>query len=258
MKPQCIKFSVSNEQTLITVSRMHDQSILLRDGSVLLVGGRTSPIHMCTQVLKIEFISKDPQGSNLICTNCGLMAEDVCQHKENISPQGQVFVEVSSVNSESDSFTNSLCPPNGRSQGHHNTESSGDQRLSSRPDSVNSVNHRPSEVSENRLMNRNKNCGDKGACDKCVCDGGLGRGEVAVGDDVGLGKGAVRGDGGQGGQYSEVRFQEVKMLGDCPSPRWRHAAVLIHYQGQLEGRHRCLAWNKGQNKNKLQFLGRTF
>lgn len=216
---QCIKFCVCNEHTLITVSRMHDQSILLGDGSVLLVGGRTSPIHMCTQVLKIEFISDNPLGSNFICTKCGLIAEDVCQHKENISPQEQVFVEVSSVNSESDSFTNSLCPPNRESQGQYNTESSGAQRLGSRPNSVNSVNHRPSEISENRLMNSNNKCGDNGACDKCVCDGGLGE--------------AVGNDGGQSGRYSGVRFQEVKTSGDGPSPRWRHATVLIQCQGQL-------------------------
>nr|XP_034333816.1 tRNA wybutosine-synthesizing protein 4 [Crassostrea gigas] len=216
----------------VQVSRMHDQSILLRDGSVLLVGGRTSPIHMCTQVLKVEFFTKDPPSSALICTRCGFMAEDVCQHRENSSPQEdvcqhrensspqeQVFVEVSSVNSESDSFTNILCPSNSEIQGEHNTEISGDQRPSSRPHSVNSVNHRPSEISENRLMNSNNKCADNGACDRCACGGGLG-------------EGAVRGDGGQGGQYSGVRFQEMKTSGDSPSPRWRHAAVLIHYEGR--------------------------
>uniref|UniRef100_K1REP9 tRNA wybutosine-synthesizing protein 4 n=1 Tax=Magallana gigas TaxID=29159 RepID=K1REP9_MAGGI len=159
----------------VQVSRMHDQSILLRDGSVLLVGGRTSPIHMCTQVLKVEFSSKDPPSSALICTS-----------------------EI---------------------QGEHNTEISSDQRPSSRPHSVNSVNHRPSEISENRLMNSNNKCADNGACDRCACGGGSG-------------EGAVRGDGGQGGQYSGVRFQEMKTSGDSPSPRWRHAAVLIHYEGR--------------------------
>lgn len=165
------------------------------------------------------------------------MAEDVCQHRENSSPQEQVFVEVSSVKSESHSFTNILCPSNSEIQGEHNTEISSDQRPSSRPHSVNSVNHRPSEISENRLMNSNNKCADNGACDRCACGGGSG-------------EGAVRGDGGQGGQYSGVRFQEMKTSGDSPSPRWRHAAVLIHYEGQL-------AWNLGFKKI-LCFLGRTF
>ncbi|KAK3108722.1 hypothetical protein FSP39_014162 [Pinctada imbricata] len=48
----------------IEVSRMHDQACCLPDGTVILIGGRTSPVKLCTQLLKIEFLREFPTDSN--------------------------------------------------------------------------------------------------------------------------------------------------------------------------------------------------
>ena len=211
--------------TLLSVSRMHDQSVLLRDGSVLLVGGRTSPIHMCTQLLKIEFIVEGQQGSKVMCTMCGKEAEVQSDCNEKSCPEELILVEGnSSVECGSDSQVKTSLEDSCAAMddkdlnSERQTQQSDSERSKSRPESNS---HRPSDINENRLLGRNENGENSGICDvMCVCEGGSEKTGSA-------GVGGV-------GRYSGVRMQEVETRGDVPSPRWRHSAVLIHHKGKAK------------------------
>ena len=211
--------------TLLSVSRMHDQSVLLRDGSVLLVGGRTSPIHMCTQLLKIEFIGEGQQGSKVMCTMCGKEAEVQSDCNEKSCPEELILVEGNSlVECGSDSQVRTSMEDSCAAMDDKdlNSERQGQQSDCERPKSRPETNsHRPSDINENRLLDRNENGENSGICDvMCVCEGGSEKTGSA-------GVGGV-------GRYSGVRMQEVETRGDVPSPRWRHAVVLIHHKGKAK------------------------
>lgn len=211
--------------TLLSVSRMHDQSVLLRNGSVLLVGGRTSPIHMCTQLLKIEFIREGQQGSKVMCTKCGKEAEVRSDCNEKSCPEELILVEGnSSVECGSDSQVRASMEDSCAAIDDKdlNSERQGQQSDSERPKSrPESNSHRPSDINENRLLGRNENGVNRGICDvMCVCEGGSEKTGSA-------GVGGV-------GRYSGVRMQVVETRGDVPSPRWRHAVVLIHHKGKAK------------------------
>ncbi|XP_062571126.1 tRNA wybutosine-synthesizing protein 4-like [Saccostrea cucullata] len=226
----------------VQVSRMHDQSILLRDGSVILVGGRMSPVRLCSQVLRIEFkpVTKGQTRSTVLCTKCGSTAEAACDRKGNRPPEEFVLVEGNhSKNGQSQEVglkieqkverkeMDSSVPDRPNLQGNTCERQSRKENLSEnnckkegeRPemncesDKFNSECVRPDKFNGDTVMEKKSNC----ECDedKNICD---------YNESVKDNEGEIR-------RYSGVRIQEVVTTGDTPSPRWRHVAVLIKQEG---------------------------
>jgi hypothetical protein len=223
---------------------MHDKSILLRDGSVILVGGRISPIHLCNQLLRIEFIPVNggPAEPNLLCTDCGDTPNSVCDQNENVCPEEYILVEGNhSERSGQDNGQKKLNTnrrqedrtPSGNiseRQGNnlntegnnHNVEGNNCEKECRRPSvnyvQLNSDSVRPDD--KNRTADQEKL--NSVGVERCKSNQDVKtantREETSSEEDI--------------HKYSAVRFQEVSPSGDVVSPRWRHAAVLIEHQGK--------------------------
>ncbi|XP_056015554.1 tRNA wybutosine-synthesizing protein 4-like [Ostrea edulis] len=255
----------------VQVSRMHDQSVLLRDGSVILMGGRISPIHLCNQVLRIEFtpargsqaestVITPARGSQaestVLCTNCGNTTNSVCDHKENVCPEEYVLLEgnhsevcdseqktmnksrrqearTPSVCNQSNSSGNNCERPGNNHNGEgNNCERPGDNH-NGEGNNCEEEFRRP-EVNCVQLNSDSVRPDDINRSADLV-EKLSSEGVYKYNSDS---DGKVEKKSGKSSTeedfhgYSGVRIQEVSPSGDVVSPRWRHSAVLIEHHGR--------------------------
>lgn len=228
METRVVNPNVDNRK--VEVSRMHATLSYLEDGRLLLIGGRLSPMRLCTQVVAIEINSGKSSWNvargkvmncekSSLCKNCGNSeAECILKNSEQCGKGMNCLMNSENGSKEDKLYENELCMNCSK------------MNISGMEKSVMNIsideNENKSENKENLLKvekkNRNVQLNPKSELEdlllsKDICDSESGSNlggclEKSVSDE-------------------EVIISVIQQDGEVPSSRWRHTAVIYKDNG---------------------------
>ena len=204
---------------IISVSRMHATASFLQDGTVLLIGGRLSPMKLCAQMVALKWncgipdlehilnSSRTEHNDEMLETNADIR-ETKHKHGDKISAENSPE-ENGSLNSENEVKNSNF-----------DCKSAGDNRTSN-CDNLHGAQKTVAEnvnVSENDSKNASCVNHDENKNNNLVKN---------------LEKVKVNGPGMSKGDNSGVLVEccVVKQEGEMPCPRWRHSAITVEENG---------------------------
>ena len=233
---------------------MHDQPCLLPDGSVILIGGRTSPIRLCVQLLKLEFVrecnKKNENSGHNFKDNLDINDPSAYYESENNRHLvGSYHVNSKCTNSytSSDIASNNLderqvnksnsiteCNYDTEDMLHENSKVETDIN---NPDLQRHSSKYKSSVSElDKLDNKMENCTIPS--DISGISGHVSSGEC---DELTTASTCDRsGKDAEEGRFTSVKCRVLDQYGDVPCPRWRHTATPVTFQGNDLACLQCL------------------
>lgn len=177
----------------ISVSRMHATATALRDGKILLIGGRLSPAKLCTQLVAVDVqLHKEFHSNNNIVSDCktgdrnsGLQATPTALEKEACK-SSSIFKDTSTATENMDKENLKYSEDVGASSAKAKLDSFQVQAdLSSPGDNELPV----AMTTDCDIRSKEKNC------------------------------------------VAEVRCSLLETTGDIPCPRWRHTAIVYEDKG---------------------------
>ncbi|KAL4224096.1 Leucine carboxyl methyltransferase 2 [Mactra antiquata] len=209
-------FNPNVDNKKIEVSRMHSTISCLKDGRILLIGGRMSPVRLCTQMVAMEMKSKSVN-SNIVLEsmNCGLNKCMNCGNNLNCN--------------ENDMNISNKLPMDTNKNCDHENSCNLENSVVNLCMNCSKLNIRPADsnvIKDENHVNSNDPSEIKDAQDK------LEKLEEKVDEGLNGGEGHTRGqDDVSSIQCKDIQCSILEPSGDIPTPRWRHSSVLYNNNG---------------------------
>ncbi|XP_052802199.1 tRNA wybutosine-synthesizing protein 4-like isoform X2 [Mya arenaria] len=231
LESQIVNPNVDNK--LVEVSRMHGTMSCLKDGRLLLIGGRMSPMKLCSQIIAIEITNQNCSQSD---TTCNRDVNKESKHSNNDESR-HLSAECSSNSNQVTKDFNNKCNYCNKSFGKKDTfqkEAFEERNLCNCDSQIPSVIQATSDESKGSNLSN----------DSAVSSETL--------DKLNLND--TENDDGQHSQLACGQCESLKVectviegtSGEAPCPRWRHTAV----QYQNNGVERILVFG-GRNQSRL-------
>lgn len=227
---------------------MHATLSCLEDGRLILIGGRLSPMRLCTQIVSIELNSGKSSWNAVqeninsdksnVCMNCGIREVKSDKKCESFSESMNSLKKSNSECKENPMNDKNLCM------------NCSQMNISSVKKSVMNSSCEESENKENNVKGEN-GCKNVQVNSECVFN------EKYVGSDVcdsdcksNLESSAKDNCEVEG----EVNISVIEQNGDIPSFRWRHSAVIYNERGRLLKKKKSLHFHLTVNYDSKLYL----